>query len=581
MEETRAMWFRKDLKKDARAMLKHNYWRMVALCLLVALFAGEANQMLSLVRAYVGARPEIEAEQEAGTGLHQKTNSEVVVDILKQLGYEEYQSAGVSATQGVLAGIVNGIGQAGSFLFGILNVINQFLFHDSVAAIFIILLGLLIRFIYWCFVGNVLVVGKNRFFMETVTYEHAPVPRMLFIYRVNRAFKVAAAMFMRGFFLLLWMLTIVGGPIKYYTYYMIPYIVAENPDIDWKSAMALSKRMTSGHKWRMFLLDLSFIGWDILNAFTFGLLDLFYIVPYKNSVRAQLYQRQREQVIREKCPCWEMLDDRYLFEEPAVIPEEIPSEKIDPELRMLEYPVQLFKIPEEKRREWMEAHYDRPYSLRSIILLFFTFSIVGWLWEVGLHMVQAGEFVNRGTMFGPWLPIYGSGGCLVILLLRRYAKHPLVTFGLTVLLCGVVEYGTGWYLEVTKGVKWWDYTGYFLNLHGRICAEGLLVFGIGGCAAIYVIGPALDEKFKKIPKKVQTALCVILIALFCSDIVYSHFHPNTGNGITQPAAEKEMQSAAAGATIAGSAGGGLMIPGVRVDFGEVSGPEKTELQVWG
>ena len=111
-------------------------------------------------------------------------------------------------------------------------------------------------------------------------------------------------------------------------------------------------------------------------------------------MRAQLYQRLREQVIREKCPCWEMLDDRYLFEEPAVIPEGIPSEKIDPELRMLEYPVQLFKIPEEKRREWMEAHYDRPYSLRSIILLFFTFSIVGWLWEVGLHMVQAGEFVN-------------------------------------------------------------------------------------------------------------------------------------------------------------------------------------------
>ena len=169
----------------------------------------------------------------------------------------------------------------------------------------------------------------------------------------------------------LWMLTIVGGPIKYYTYYMIPYIVAENPDIDWKSAMALSKRMTSGHKWRMFLLDLSFIGWDILNAFTFGLLDLFYIVPYKNSVRAQLYQRLREQVIREKCPCWEMLDDRYLFEEPAVIPEGIPSEKIDPELRMLEYPVQLFKIPEEKRREWMEAHYDRPYSclLYTSILL--------------------------------------------------------------------------------------------------------------------------------------------------------------------------------------------------------------------
>ena len=45
--------------------------------------------------------------------------------------------------------------------------------------------------------------------------------------------------------------------------------------------------------------------------------------------------------------------------------------------------------------------------------------------------------------------------------------------------------------------KWWDYTGYFLNLHGRICAEGLLVFGVGGMAFVYVIAPLIDNWVKE------------------------------------------------------------------------------------
>ena len=56
-----------------------------------------------------------------------------------------------------------------------------------------------------------------------------------------------------------------------------------------------------------------------------------------------------------------------------------------------------------------------------------------------------------------------------------------------VVLCGVVEYFTSYYLEVTQGKKWWDYSGYFLNLNGRICAEGLLVFGVGGMAIVYAL----------------------------------------------------------------------------------------------
>lgn len=174
----------------------------------------------------------------------------------------------------------------------------------------------------------------------------------------------------------------------------------------------------------------------------------------------------------------------------------------------------------------------RRYSLSSLILLFFSFSTVGWLWEVGLHLLKDGVFVNRGVMLGPWLPIYGAGGVIALLLLRRLFNNPIATFFAMMAVSGTVEYFTSWYLELTKGAKWWDYTGYFLNLNGRICAEGLVAFGLGGCACIYLLAPKLDALFSKIPKTVRMALCLALLLLFAADAVYSRIHPNMGAGIT-------------------------------------------------
>ena len=82
------------------------------------------------------------------------------------------------------------------------------------------------------------------------------------------------------------------------------------------------------------------------------------------------------------------------------------------------------------------------------------------------------------------------------------------------------------------GTKWWDYTGYFLNLHGRICAEGLLVFGLGGMAIVYAAAPLLDNLFRRIENKILLPICLTLILLFACDEIYSYGHPNTGKGIT-------------------------------------------------
>lgn len=165
-------------------------------------------------------------------------------------------------------------------------------------------------------------------------------------------------------------------------------------------------------------------------------------------------------------------------------------------------------------------------------MMFFSFSIVGWLWEVGLHLVSEGVFRNRGVLLGPWLPIYGTGGVLIVLLLKRLAKKPIVLFTAAMILCGIVEYVTSWYLEYTKGIKWWDYSGYLLNLNGRICLESVVVFGIGGCGFVYLIAPMFDNLYQKIPRSVEIPLCVVMIAVFSADVIHSKSHPNTGEGVS-------------------------------------------------
>ena len=196
--------------------------------------------------------------------------------------------------------------------------------------------------------------------------------------------------------------------------------------------------------------------------------------------------------------------------------------------------MRLFTIPEKHQRQKLDTiNYMRRYSIWSLITMFFIFAVIGWCWEVMLHIIVDGEFVKRGVLHGPWLPIYGYGGVLILILLNKFRSKPLVQFITIIILCGTIEYFTSVYLEyVYNGQKWWDYSGYFLNLHGRICAEGLLVFGLGGITDVYIIAPLLDNFIQKISHKKLITICCILLSLFILDNIYSRKSPNTGQGIT-------------------------------------------------
>ena len=112
----------------------------------------------------------------------------------------------------------------------------------------------------------------------------------------------------------LWsLLFIIPGVIKSYQYFMVPYILAENPNIETKRALELSKEMTKDEKFNIFLLQLSFIGWMFLCVFTCGIGYIF-LSPYMEATFAELYQ-----VMREKAHSLGISD----FEElPGFCPEE-------------------------------------------------------------------------------------------------------------------------------------------------------------------------------------------------------------------------------------------------------------------
>ena len=133
------------------------------------------------------------------------------------------------------------------------------------------------------------------------------------------------------------------------------------------------------------------------------------------------------------------------------------------------------------------------------IVLFFIFSILGYISEVIYCSVPAHRFVNRGFLYGPYLPIYGSGAMIVLVLLEPVADNPLLVFLFGLILTSILEYFTSWALEKLFSVKLWDYSKHRVNINGRVCLLNSTLFGIMGLALEYVIYPPLSDAIDRIP----------------------------------------------------------------------------------
>ena len=242
------MWTRRELKERAKAAFKANYWRCVLVAFILALLIG------------------------GGAGSNVRKNETA------DLTTEQQKAMALLAEDDNLGRLVEGMEKLSAL---------------PSSKIKISLGGLgLVGFLLSILVFNPLIVGCYRFFLQN---SRGPAE----LNELGAGFRgdwgnVVLVMFLKNLFLALWtMLFIIPGIVKAYAYRMVPYILKEHPELSGTQAITLSRQMMKGHKGDAFVLDLSFIGWILLSALTFGILHLFYVGPYIQATDAELYKAVR------------------------------------------------------------------------------------------------------------------------------------------------------------------------------------------------------------------------------------------------------------------------------------------------
>ena len=263
------MWTRKELKEKGRETFKRNYWKCVLVALILGGLLGGANPLGfsfgNFGKNESGSHHIVEIGPESSESAAGENAFEFHFDINEE---DEEEFFGTEKWNPGL------IAAAGLGLF----VIGMLVFAGALALD--------------AFVFNPIELGCDRFFYKNLD-ENTEIAEVAYGFDHGYG-NIVKIMFIRDIRIILWMfLLIIPGIIKAYEYRMIPYLLAERPDMSMEEAFTASKNMMHGQKWRAFVLDLSFIGWDILSLLTIGILGLFYVNPYKRATQAALYETLR------------------------------------------------------------------------------------------------------------------------------------------------------------------------------------------------------------------------------------------------------------------------------------------------
>jgi hypothetical protein len=389
----------RDVRKNSRKNLKRNYFKNVIVCFVVTfiLTGGISYTSKNVLDIDISNRSAIKVLEFS----KQKSNSEKVNDFLDVIISEQTKQDDIyqKANNGFSNTFFNILSTNKSMIFNMISGATQAVAGNMGPAIIATVATVLWLVFRYGFLSAV-EVGRARYFLEQRKYGNTNPERIFFPYKKKRGIHTSLIILIKNFKLSLWSLTIVGYFIKYYEYSMIPYILAENPNIKMKEAFRLSKELTQGDKRRLFCISLEIIAWHLLGLITFNLSNIFFVNPYEFNLFAESYIALRKEK-RAKLQDKELLNDRRLVVE---------------EYQRGEY------REKEVENKLVTRGVKKKYTLSTYILLFFAFSFIGWAYEVILYLIDEGRFVNRGTMYGPWLPIYGTGGVAILFLLQKFRK---------------------------------------------------------------------------------------------------------------------------------------------------------------
>lgn len=268
------MWIRSELKERGKISFKRFYWKSVLVCFICLLLSGGIGSGVSnrISDTYTST-----------------INNNYEDDYTDWEYYDEDEYVDEYYYDDEIDQEFN-------------NVLESFesIFMGGFFVLFIgiIIVAALIGFVIKLLIVYPIEIGKNNFFMG-IREEEKTLDSLIFVYKSGQLKNTIITMFMKGLFQTLWtLLFIIPGIIKAYEYRMIPYILSENPEISRKRAFEISKQMMKGNKWNTFVLDLSFLGWQILSGLTIGILGIFYVNPYVQGTNAELYAYLREDALK-------------------------------------------------------------------------------------------------------------------------------------------------------------------------------------------------------------------------------------------------------------------------------------------
>ena len=268
------MWTRGELKGKGMAAFKANYWKCVLVALIVSLISGGLSSGSGYKSSGNATEMINEFKDRVGSGSQGTSGSGDDFDIDDfSFSEEKDYDSGSSSSNGSMD--------------------TTAIVIVMVVVFIVILIAMVIGMAIAAFLLNPIKVGCNRFFVKNLD-EPAELGNLSRGFDGNYM-NVVKVNFFRDLYLFLWALIPIAGVfiaiVKKYEYMMIPYLLADDPDMDKETAFATSKEMMDGNKWNAFVLKLSFIGWHILALFTLGILEIFYVSPYENSTLAALYER--------------------------------------------------------------------------------------------------------------------------------------------------------------------------------------------------------------------------------------------------------------------------------------------------
>lgn len=160
-------------------------------------------------------------------------------------------------------------------------------------------------------------------------------------------------------------------------------------------------------------------------------------------------------------------------------------------------------------------------SFEQWVFMFFIFTVIGWIHETFVESIYHKKFVNRGSLHGPYIPIYGFGGCAMIVFVCPFKDNGFFAFLSGLICCTVLEYFTGWLMETLFHRQFWDYSMMKLTYKNRISLLSSLCWGFMSLFMLYMLFPFMQWFCGIIGSKAMIVFDCVMTTVFAVDIIFT------------------------------------------------------------